>query len=403
MKNIALLSAIALILSATAPLHSSLAANSGDLIKCPDFSSVYYLAEDGKRYVFPNEHMYFSWYSDFDDVRTVSCADLAALPLGDRIVYQAGTKLIKMPSDPSVFVVESDGLLREIPDEDTAEALFGDDWSERVDDVSEAFWSSFTVGEPLSEDEVPEGTILKDDSGNLFRVEDDGSATEIDSVLSAEQEDILEDHAIALNDIEERLGLAMALTRVDAEAAIEVLEALIAELKTIKVEHEDEVEIEDLDEIEDEDEQNDDAKDAISDAEEEIAKAESDIAEDKAEGKDVSASESLLADAREKLAQAEAALASSDFDNAETQADDARHDAMWARGKAVDSIDNDDESDDSLDDENDSDETDDKSIDDITDTEEDSTDAEDDDSDDNSSSDNADSSDDSSDDDSSDD
>lgn len=395
MKNIALLSAMGLILGTMAPLHNSLAANSGDLVKCPDFSSVYYLAEDGKRYVFPNEHMYFSWYSDFNDVRTISCADLATLPLGDRIVYQAGTKLIKIPSDPSVFVVESDGLLREIPDEDTAEALFGDDWSERVDDVSEAFWSSFTVGEPLSEDEVPEGTILKDDNGNLFRVEDDGSATEIDSVLSVEQEDVLDDHAVALSEIEERLGLAMALTRVDAEAAIEVLEALIADLKTIKVENEDEVEIEDLDEIEDESGQDDDAKDAISDAKEEIAKAESDIAEDKAEGKDVSASESLLADAREKLAQAETALASSDFDNAETQADDARHDAMWARGKAVDSIDNDEESDDSQDEQNDSDDT--------NDVEEEGVDTEDDDSTDDSSSDNADSSDNSSDDDGSDD
>jgi len=35
-------------------------ASAGDLIKMSGLSSVYYLAADGKRYVFPNEQTYFS-------------------------------------------------------------------------------------------------------------------------------------------------------------------------------------------------------------------------------------------------------------------------------------------------------------------------------------------------------
>ena len=36
----------------------------GELIKASQ-PAVYYLADDGKRYVFPNERIYFSWYEDF--------------------------------------------------------------------------------------------------------------------------------------------------------------------------------------------------------------------------------------------------------------------------------------------------------------------------------------------------
>jgi len=37
------------------------AAVAGDLIKINGVSSVYYLAANGKKYVFPNEATYFSW------------------------------------------------------------------------------------------------------------------------------------------------------------------------------------------------------------------------------------------------------------------------------------------------------------------------------------------------------
>ena len=35
--------------------------SAGDLIKGESFSSVYYYAPNGKRYVFPNEKTYFTW------------------------------------------------------------------------------------------------------------------------------------------------------------------------------------------------------------------------------------------------------------------------------------------------------------------------------------------------------
>ena len=350
------LSLVVLIAGLSLPLNPAHAASTDDLVRCEDSSAVYYLAEDGARYVFPNEQIYFSWYPDFHDVKTISCEDLATIPLGDRILYQAGTRLVKIPSDPSVFVVEDDGLLREIPDEATALKLFGEDWGIRVDDVSEAFWSSFTVGEPLAEDEVPEGTILEDEDGDLFRVEDDGTATEISTVLTTDQEAVLEEHALSTDDIEERLGVALALTRVDATAAIAVLEDLIARLRTVSIEDGETIDVETFDEVDDEDSATEDAQDAIEDATEEIAEAESDIAEDANDGKDVSASEALLVSARAHLALAQTALTTNDPTGAEDHADEARHDAMQARGKAVDSIEEE-ESEDSAEDESKSNDT----------------------------------------------
>lgn len=342
-KFFATLTALIVVAGTAGSIHTAYAASAGDLVKCEDFTAVYYLAEDGKRYVFPNEHIYFSWYPDFHDVKTISCDDLATLPLGERIVYQAGTRLVKIPSDPSVFVVEHDGVLREIPDEETAVLLFGLEWSLRVDDVSEAFWSSFTVGDPLEEDEVPEGTILEDEDGNLFRVEDDGTATEIDPVLTTDQEDVLEEHALSLEDIEEQLGIVLALTRVDAQAAIAVLEALLARLHAVQVEEEDEEDVEEFDELEDEEDAMEDAEDAIDDAMDEIEDAEEDIAEDEEDGLDVTEAQAFLVSAQTHLALAQEAFDAGNFASAEEHADEARHEAMEARGKAVEHLDEDEE------------------------------------------------------------
>jgi hypothetical protein len=52
------------------PFQVGAAAATGDLIKIDGYAPVYYLS-DGKRYVFPNESTYFSWYSDFSGVKTL--------------------------------------------------------------------------------------------------------------------------------------------------------------------------------------------------------------------------------------------------------------------------------------------------------------------------------------------
>ncbi len=261
------------------------AAGAGDLIQCPDFSSVYYLAEDGNRYVFPNEGIYYSWYPDFSDVVTISCESLATFPLGERLPYQAGTRLLKIPSVPTVYAVESDGVLRPIPSEDVAEDLYGDDWADRVDDLPETFFGGYEIGDELAEGELPEGMILEDEDGTLLRVDDDGEAQEIDVVLDTDQEDVFQENAISTTGLEARIGAL--ITRIEVlSSQIERLAELLAKLSLVKVDVEDEVEIDEVDEIESGRDAQKHSLDAIGDAKEEIADAEEEIADDEADAED---------------------------------------------------------------------------------------------------------------------
>jgi len=124
-------------------------AAAGVLIKSPSFDSVYYLGSDGKRYVFPNEKVFKSWYSDFEDVVSVTDAQLYSTPIGGNVTYRPGTKLVKITTDPKVYAVDAFGTLRWIVSEEVAESLYGADWAKQVDDVPDIFFTNYVVGSPI--------------------------------------------------------------------------------------------------------------------------------------------------------------------------------------------------------------------------------------------------------------
>ena len=137
------------------------AATPGSLIKMNGLSSVYYLGQDGKRYVFPAQNIYFSWYKDFSGVVTISQSELESYPLGANITMRPGTRLVKITTNPKVYAVEPGGNLRAIPDEATAKALYGDNWNKRVSDVADAFFTNYKMGNQLASNEVPAGSLVK--------------------------------------------------------------------------------------------------------------------------------------------------------------------------------------------------------------------------------------------------
>lgn len=123
---------------------------SGALIKSPSTSAVYYCGADGKRYVFPHERVYFSWYDDFDDVETVTEEELAEAPLGGLVTYRPGSYMVKIESLPNVYAVDAGGVLRWIRSPEVAAALYGSNWKTKVHDVSDAFFGSYTFGEDVT-------------------------------------------------------------------------------------------------------------------------------------------------------------------------------------------------------------------------------------------------------------
>ncbi len=146
------------------PIQTKAAASTGDLIKMAGNASVYYLGADGKRYVFPNSTTYFSWYPDFSGVVTIPAAELQSYPLGGNVTMRPGTKLVKITTDPKVYAVEPNGVLRGIQTEAQATALYGTNWNKRVVDVPDAFFTNYTTGAALATGATPVGSLVKNAS-----------------------------------------------------------------------------------------------------------------------------------------------------------------------------------------------------------------------------------------------
>ncbi|MFZ2804066.1 MAG: M23 family metallopeptidase, partial [Patescibacteria group bacterium] len=123
---------------------------SGTLIKSKTSSSVYYCGADGKRYVFPSDKIYFTWYANFNTVTTVTDAALAAVPLGGNVTYRPGIKMVKITSTPQVYAVEKGGNLRWIQSPAIATSIYGASWAKNVDDISDAFFGDYKIGEPIT-------------------------------------------------------------------------------------------------------------------------------------------------------------------------------------------------------------------------------------------------------------
>ncbi|MFA4845266.1 MAG: YCF48-related protein [Patescibacteria group bacterium] len=111
--------------------------------------AVYFYGTDEKRHAFPNEKVFFTWYVDFDDVIEVSADFLSDLSLGGNVTYHPGTRMVKFQSVPTVYAVEALGVLRAIASEDIASGLYGANWNQQIDDISDAFLGNYHFGEDI--------------------------------------------------------------------------------------------------------------------------------------------------------------------------------------------------------------------------------------------------------------
>ena len=132
-------------LMALASTASAALPSAGTIVKGSG-SAVYWYSKDGKRYVFPNEKTYKTWYADFSGVVTISDAELASLQIGGNVTYRPGVKLVKIVTDPKTYAVDSHGTLRWVTSEALAAQLYGSDWNTKVDDVPDAFFVNYAIG-----------------------------------------------------------------------------------------------------------------------------------------------------------------------------------------------------------------------------------------------------------------
>jgi len=129
--------------AATVPVSSL---QPGDLIRGTTLPAVYYLGKDGFRYVFPTDRIYFSWYSDFDDVKWITDADLTTIQIGGNVTYKPGYVMIKIDSDPKTYAVDRGGTIRWVTSEAMAITLYGTDWNTKIHDVADGFFPNYERG-----------------------------------------------------------------------------------------------------------------------------------------------------------------------------------------------------------------------------------------------------------------
>lgn len=158
---------LATIVSVSGINFAKAASMDGDLIKMNGLSTVYYY-KGGKRYVFPQQNTYMSWYTDFNGVKTISQSELESYPLGANVTMRPGTYLVKITTNPTVYAVESGAKLRSIVSEANASSLFGANWAKKVVDVSDAFFTNYTITTPLTAGVYPAGSLVKGTSADVY-------------------------------------------------------------------------------------------------------------------------------------------------------------------------------------------------------------------------------------------
>ncbi|MBU0649103.1 Ig-like domain-containing protein, partial [Patescibacteria group bacterium] len=115
-------------------------------------STVYYYGTDGKRYIFPTEAVYFSWYSDYSGIKTVTDSQVVDVALGGNVVPKPGTYLVQFVNmdvpfrviDPHVYAVDQSLNLRHITSSSVAQSLYGADWEMDIIAVPEVFFRIFS-------------------------------------------------------------------------------------------------------------------------------------------------------------------------------------------------------------------------------------------------------------------
>jgi hypothetical protein len=122
----------------------------GSLIASWATPAIYYYAYDGKRYVFPNEKVYFSWFKDFTGVKRVGSKSLATVSIGGNVTYKPGARLVKIQTDPKVYAVANNKILRWVTTEALARELYGAGWATEIHDVPDAFFIDYNIGRPIT-------------------------------------------------------------------------------------------------------------------------------------------------------------------------------------------------------------------------------------------------------------
>src|SRR3989344_1940699 len=143
---------LALVASSLAPVAALASSYDGHVIKRKSHATLYYVAADGKRYVFPNGKTYDTWFTDYSNITELNDSQLATMPLAGNVTYRPAVIQVIIDTDPKVYAVAQDGTLRWVTSEALAQKLYGDNWNLLIDDIPDAFFANYKIGQRIDDD-----------------------------------------------------------------------------------------------------------------------------------------------------------------------------------------------------------------------------------------------------------
>ncbi|MEK7481325.1 MAG: hypothetical protein AAB633_01085 [Patescibacteria group bacterium] len=135
--------------------------------------TVYYYANN-KKYPFPNEKVYLSWYPDFKSVtiKKINAVDVGDIAWGTNVRYRPGTRMIKVPDDQKVYAVTLGGKVCWVKNEDVAKKFYGPTWNKKIDDLLASLFVGTYRNDPTCDltldSKYPSGTILAMNGKNYY-------------------------------------------------------------------------------------------------------------------------------------------------------------------------------------------------------------------------------------------
>jgi len=108
---------------------------------------VYYLAANGKRYMFPTQTTFKSWFGDYDvnKIKTLTIEEMYQTQLGGNIFIKPYS-LLKTETDNNTYFVDLNGQIRTVNSTVLLNEVYGDKWQEQVIDLPNNIFTNYQYG-----------------------------------------------------------------------------------------------------------------------------------------------------------------------------------------------------------------------------------------------------------------
>ena len=131
------------------PMHAQ-AARVNTLVKGSG-PTIYWAADNGKKYSFPNVATFYTWFTsnDMKAVKKITDKELKSIPTSGNVTYRGGAKLVKFPNESTVYAVSRYSVLRPIANQDVATQLYGWNWSSWVENLPWNLRGDYSIGSTI--------------------------------------------------------------------------------------------------------------------------------------------------------------------------------------------------------------------------------------------------------------